>query len=188
LAYGFTGIQYFTYDPFFDGGILDANYAPQNIYSYIASANTEVAAIGKCLRHLTNTHIFFIPGIKTSSCLPFLEVFRNGLVGSDKIANLSVNSADNDKQNGLIAFFRDDNNQRYFMIVNMWHDENASADSRKLDFNIKFNSGVNSVLRLNRLNGHSEKLLVDPDNGLTVSLPGGTGDLLKYEDGTFAGI
>ncbi len=48
---------------------------------------------------------------------------------------------------------------------------------------------VKAVLRLNRETGKTERLEIkDAEQGLLVTLPGGTGDLFKYDTGPFAGV
>lgn len=44
------------------------------------------------------------------------------------------------------------------------------------------------MLRLNRITGEPELIVLPPDHRLVATLPGGTGDLYKYNDGMFAGI
>src|SRR5439155_23440413 len=90
-------------------------------------------------------------------------------------------------KDGLIGFFQDDAGQSYFMLTNLFEGQNSSASSTALSFKISFASNINEVLRLNRITGEPQKLVLN-NHELFLSLPGGTGDLFKYNTGYFAGI
>ena len=60
----------------------------------------------------------------------------------------------------------------------------ASAADRTSAIAIKFAPEVKTVHRLNRLTGKSEQLPLD-SGILRITLPGGTGDLFKINDGAF---
>ena len=51
-----------------------------------------------------------------------------------------------------------------------------------------FDPAVKRVLRLSRHTGKVETLTVHPTKGLAVTLPGGTGDLFKFDTGPFVGL
>jgi len=72
------------------------------------------------------------------------------------------------------------------MASNLWHDAGASAIDRVLPVTIKFAPDVKEVHRLNRRTGQVEQLAID-DGTLKITLPGGTGDLFKLNDGRFPG-
>jgi len=88
------------------------------------------------------------------------------------------------EKNGMIGFFTDDALQQYFMLTNLNHGENISAASAAVTFSISFDSTINSILRLNRTNGLQEIINLT-NNKFTWTLPGGTGDLFKYNTGAF---
>lgn len=88
---------------------------------------------------------------------------------------------------GLIGYFRDDLGGNYFMITNLWHNMDATAEQRELSFTIKFKSSVKQIARLSRASGSVE--LPPLENGeITLTLPGGTGDLFKINDAEFPGL
>ena len=89
---------------------------------------------------------------------------------------------------GLIGNFVDDSGQRYFLVCNLWHSKDATAAERQLAFTLKFDPTIKTLQRLSRLTGKVEKLDVDPQEGLQIILPGGTGDLFKYDTGPFVGL
>ena len=47
LAYGFTGISYFTYDAAFMRGLLEEDYSPSRLYETAKEVNTEVLNLGR---------------------------------------------------------------------------------------------------------------------------------------------
>ena len=70
------------------------------------------------------------------------------------------------------------------MIVNLYQGQELDAAEATLNFNITFDSSVNTVWRLRRSDGLVESVAV-PGNTLSLALPGGTGDLFKYDNGNF---
>ncbi len=194
LAYGFTGIAYFTYDIAFQRGLLEPDGTPNQLYHHAMAVNSEVAHLGDSLRFLKSTSVRFIPGRHESSdangnSTPSgMTNWAAGAGGDSQITNISVNLADasniGSEKNGLIGFFADDNQDRYFMLVNLYHGAALSAAESNLGFTITFDSSVNSLLYLNRLTGKEEKIALD-NHRLTWKLPGGTGDLFKYDTGKF---
>jgi hypothetical protein len=87
----------------------------------------------------------------------------------------------------LIGFFTDDFGDNYFMLVNLYQDKNLTVAQTALDFIIEFDSSIDSIWRLNRLTGEAEEIAL-VDHILNLTLPGGTGDLFKYDNGFFAGL
>ena len=89
--------------------------------------------------------------------------------------------------NGLVGFFRDDAADAYFMVVNLRHGEGLAAADAPLAITLQFAPSVERVARLSRETGAVEMLPV-PDGTLTLTLPGGTGDLFKTDDSRFPGL
>jgi hypothetical protein len=91
------------------------------------------------------------------------------------------------EKNGLIGFFRDDQDQTYFMLTNESQRNDATAEAASLTFFIDFDDTIDRLLMLNRLTGLPEVVPLT-DHRLSVPLPGGTGNLYKYDTGPFAGL
>ena len=203
LAMGYTGMSYFTYDGSFTPGFLTQGRSPSQAFDYAAQANREVMNIAGPIRFLTSTHVRFVKGTHETPV-------PQGLLASDKyllvdpiIKDITVNVpeqipdlnedsatylADRPYLGGLIGYFRDDAGQKYFMLTNMWHSMTATGQQRALTFHVMFDPAVNKVLRLSRSTGKVDTLAVDPKKGLAVTLPGGTGDLFKFDTGPFVGL
>ena len=100
----------------------------------------------------------------------------------------SVRVADDDEMGVLVSFFDDAAGQEYFMVVNLQHGLNMSKLDGMRTVRLHFDPQVAQVERLNRLSGKVEKLRTFPGEGgaatLTLRLEGGTGDLLKWANGT----
>jgi len=203
MTMGYTGLSYFTYDGSFTEGLLTRGRSPGKAFEYAARANREVMNIAGPIRFLTSTNIRYVKGTHESPV-------PQGLLSSDKyllvdpmVKDITVDVpkrlpnrkedhatylSDRPYLGGLIGYFRDDQGQKYFMLTNTWHSMTATSEQRTLTFRIVFDPSVKAVLRLSRRTGKVEKLAVDPKKGLAVTLPGGTGDLFKFDTGPFVGL
>jgi hypothetical protein len=75
------------------------------------------------------------------------------------------------------------------MVTNLYQHAEKSAAECAVKFRIAFDPKVKAVLRLGRETGEPERLeIARPAQGLLITLPGGTGDLFKYDTGPFAGL
>jgi hypothetical protein len=181
-------MAYFTYDVAFDRGLLEPDGQPNRLYHDAAKVNQEVLRLGQSLRYLTSTGVEFIAGTKSTHIPALLKSFDEGdqrLHGA--LRGVSIENA-GDAHCGLVGFFRDDAGNQYFMLTNLLQGPDKTADQCKATFTLRFHPNVKSILRLNRQTGQAEKLAIDPAQGLTVTLEGGTGDLFKYGNGAFAGV
>lgn len=89
----------------------------------------------------------------------------------------------------LVGFFDDKAGAEYFMVVNLAHGLNMSKHEGRRKVRLRFDADVSAIERLNRVTGRVEALRTTAaDDGQTstldVFLPGGTGDLFKWADGT----
>jgi len=193
LAYGFTGLAYFTYDAAFMRGLLEEDFSPSRLYQTVTDVNAEVLRLGVALRFLRSTDVRYVAGHHdeagrlVSNAVPLgLGVYHP----RSRVANLVTDITINDKgigKDALVGFFCDDNGASYFMIVNLWHDKGACAEDRRLSMTLNFASSVTEVTRLSRETGESEALPLQ-NSSLTVNLPGGTGDLFEVGDSRFPGL
>ena len=78
------------------------------------------------------------------------------------------------------------------MLTNLWRisdRQKGLAANTRLTFRLMFDPAVRSILRLDRETGKTQRLAISkPAEGLTITLPGGTGDLFKIGEGTFPGL
>lgn len=192
LTYGYTGIIYFTYDMAFERGLIEKDGRPNRLHHDAARANPEVARIGAVMRFLTSIDVRYLPGRHEGdrqyvpNDLPIdTKAWRRGAGDDRRIKDVKISAAGTDK-NGLLGFFQDDHGRQYFMLTNLWHGAELSASDSALDFALKFTPEVKAIYRLSRLTGEVEAIEV-VDGKLTVSLPGGTGDLFGYTADPFCG-
>jgi len=188
LAYGYTGIAYFTYDGY-DRSLVTIDGTPTAMYPHAAAVNAEVLRLGESLRFLESTDVRFIPGEHEEGFLWWTWTAKNdtprglsdwsaGAGGDPHILNVTT-SGDEESENGLIGFFTDDADNHFFMLVNLDHGMGESSASTRLQFNIEFDAGVTWLLRLDRQTGKEQFVLLN-DHTLDITLPGGTGELFGY--------
>ncbi|MEO2034159.1 MAG: hypothetical protein ABGZ35_18955 [Planctomycetaceae bacterium] len=193
LAYGFTGVAYFTYDPAFERGLLDANGSPNELYYAARRLNQEVTRIGQSLRFLNSARVCYVPGHQEEGGQLVDNPLPGGIHGWDEqhgedwgLDEITVLDPGEDRD-VLIGFFTDDAKRRYFMAVNLWTGPKASAAEHTTSIEIQFEPQVRSLSRLSRETGAVEHLALE-DGVLNLSLPGGTGDLLAVGEDDFPGL
>ena len=197
LAYGFTGIAYFTYDPAAGAGLIDGQKNRTPLYYHAARANMEVANLGKALRFLESTGIAFVLGQheedgrmvrneRPSMPSPGLWTWPNVKGRPHLLLDVEVEGQGKGRD-ALLGFFNDDRGDEYFMVTNLWHAMGRSAADCAQNVTLKFASQVKTVTRLSRETGVPEDLVVR--NGrLELQLPGGTGELFKIRGDEFPGL
>ena len=142
---------------------------------------------------MTSTDVRYVPGQHDEADGLVANVPPKGLGiyhPRSRVASLVANIVINDNgigKDALIGFFTDDAGASYFLLMNMWHGEGASAEARSLSVTLTFAPSVTILARLSRSTGQPERVLL-VDNTLTLTLPGGTGDLFKIGDAEFPGI
>lgn len=190
LTAGYTGLSYFSYDNqdnSITGTFFDQNGEPTPFYHDAAASNAEIANLGKVMRFLTSTEVNVVPG-SSPSVPSSLTNWTFGAGGDENILSITLDTSDPANQgagkDGLVGFFTGDDDEQYFMLTNLYHSAGLDADDAILTFIIEFDESVNSVWRMNRLTGLAEEMILD-SHVLHLTLPGGTGDLFKYDDGNF---
>jgi hypothetical protein len=191
LAFGVKGFIYYVFD-FTQGGSLidDALYNSNTnttsaLYAPAVTANAEVLNLGNSLRFLESTDVRFVKGQPANPAPTALTLWTAGAGGDTHLQNIQIVEQGTGKD-ALIGFFEDDAGQKYFMLTNVYQDQALSAAAATLNFNLTFDASVSTVWRLRRDTGVAEALTVPGSHILNISLPGGTGDLFKYDDGDFA--
>ena len=207
LTFGYTGMAYFVYDGHFprpnSQGFLQADEKTP-LLDPAAKAHRELLNIAGPVRFLTSEEVLFIKATGGSPVHQGLLAWdKQHRPGSRWFKGISIdlperipnppedqatNWVDAPYLGGLLGLFRDDQGQQYFMLTNTWHSGTATAGQRELTFHIRFDPTVKSIQHLSRITRRAEVLAVGPEAGLTIKLPGGTGDLFKFGSGSFVGI
>jgi hypothetical protein len=183
MTAGYTGMNYFLYDNDTGGSnsglFYDFNGNKTQLYHDVAAMNPEIARVGKVLRLLESEDVRFIRGAPANPT-------PTGL-GHTHMQSAGVQGAVGAEQDGLIGFFTDDADQQYFMLTNLFHSATMTSAQTAMTLQLAFDNTINELLRINRQTGEPEKVVLN-NHVLSVSLPGGTGELFKYNTGYFAGI
>ena len=193
LAYGATGIAYFTFDHGFERGLLISDDVedrhggePTDLYFDVKYVNEEVLNVGKALRYLTSRGVNYVPGkhvvgdnVVQNAVPEGITVYQGG-GGSALIKRITVKDYGKSKD-VMIGFFEDGIKDEYFMLVNLCHGPDLRAQECKSTITIEFAPSVKAVARLSRHTGKPELLMVK-DGQLEITLLGGTGDLFKPAD------
>jgi len=182
LTYGFTGILYFTYP-----AMVDKGRRRLPIYHDVARLNAEVIHVGQALRFLTSTDVRAVVGAG-SKLRKGAAAWKPGAGGERRITSVTIDDeAPADYKDVLLGFFRDDAGRRYLMVTNLWHGAGVSAADRRMRITLHLDRSVRVVGRLSRETGVPELLRIS-DGKLTLTLPGGTGELLQLGDASFPGL
>ena len=187
LTVGFTGIAYFTYEDQ-QGPAMISNGARQRrpIYYHVARLNQEVIHVGQALRFLETVNVWYLPG--DGNKLPAAtQRWPAGQSPIPALQSIRIEGSSAPWRDLLIGAFRDDAGHTYMMLTNLWHAPQASAAQRTMTVSLKLNSAIKTVGRLSRETGRPESLSVD-DGELQLTLPGGTGELLRLGDARFPGL
>ena len=188
LTTGHKGINYFRYDG--PGNLYGASSpnlvenqtgTVNDLYDDAQDVNAEVANLGTSLKFLNSTAVRYIKkgtGTSTPSQLPN---YTSG-VQQSQLTGVQITSPSGRYTDGMIGFFEDDKNDEYFLLTNLNFDQNIAANDA-LDFQVQFDGTVNSLQRLDRETGQVVNVPLT-SNRLDVTLPGGTGELYKYDTGT----
>ena len=190
LASGFTGIGYFTYEDQ-QGPAMISNSTRQRrpIYYHVSRLNQEVINVGRALRFLKSTDVRYVagPGNRVPTAA---TAWQPGAGGNKLIRSISIKGATSkpiEWRDVLVGFFKDDHGGDYFMLTNLWHGEGVSSARRSMTVTLKLHPGVTTIGRLSRETGKPERLSVKGDE-LEVTLPGGTGELLRFGSAEFPGL
>ena len=134
-------------------------------------ANAEVANIGRALTHIVSTAVFHAGSNNPNPAYaPQFSSYGN------------ITDFDGNNSGWTIGFFEDVNDEEYFMIVNNEHHEGASAASCSRSCSVTFDSSINSLQKIDRETGGIVTINLT-NHVLNLTLPGGTGDLFKYNTG-----
>ena len=73
------------------------------------------------------------------------------------------------------------------MLTNLWHGKGASSPERAVTVTLTLDPKVRVIGRLSRETGQPEALAVEGGE-FRITLPGGTGELLRFGDSRFPGL
>jgi hypothetical protein len=207
LAFGAKVINAFSYDSFdkYDSTVaqiyFDADGKPTPAFYQQAQLNHESRNLGPSLVRLLSTNVQMAKGANSDQ--------DNGVAAFDGTADpfLKAVSAKNlGTTNGgvagdvIVGWYRPltadatpatPGDDTYFMIVNGLSDPTGSAADTTQTIHLQFDfgtSGITELQRLNRDTGLVEDVPLISDGAslyhLDLTLPGGTGDLFKYDTGS----
>ncbi len=192
LTTGYTGLSYYRYSASAsEGGALvtGTNTGTKGVmYDDVAAVNPEISRLGNVLKSAKSTAVGYVRGqhvlfgtLTVRNSTPYsLSNWSSGMGGDSHITNIRV-SEDGSLKDGLIGFFADDRGEELFMLTNSYAGTDT-ASSYQLTFDMMFDSSVNSLLWLNQSTGQQTVVPLN-NHVLEVVLPGGTGNLYKYNDG-----
>ena len=198
LAYGVRGMSDFIWtagaDPTVrDGGYwnIDGRDNPTTLYQNVAPVNREVSTIAKSIVRLRPVRAYHLDSADDEG--PGETAIHHW---ADSDADLParirrsfrlVNVTGTRNRNRLlVGFFRDKAGEEYFMVVNK---DAGPATGAELTTRVtlSFHPSVKGIRRLRRDTGTLETMAVDEH--YEFDLPGGTGDLFKFDTGSaFAGV
>ncbi len=191
LSAGFKGFSYYLFDLHnqtsgrFEKALINLDGTPSPLYYQAKQANAEILNLGRSLRFLESTDWRYLSGGVSAPPATIPQGIANA--GSGRLKSVNILGAAAARKDALVGYFHDDDAQEYFMLVNLWHGIGLDPEDLNASFTLTFDSAINSIFRLNRLTGEPQRLSLS-NHILDLTLPGGTGDLFKFEDGFFAGI
>ena len=187
LTSGYTGIAYFTYEDQQGPAIIDEARRRRPIYYAVARLNQEVIHVGQALRFLENTDVRYVAC--NGNSVPHNAIPWDPRADGDRvIQSIAIDDTERvEWKDLLIGFFQDDHGRRYFMLTNLWHGKGASAAERALTVTLTLDPKVKVIGRLSRETGRPEALGVNGGK-FRITLPGGTGELMRFGDAEFPGL
>ena len=188
LTCGYTGIAYFTYEDQQGPAMIEARTGRRRtIYYDVARLNIEVANLGAALRFLESTAVRYVP--QGGNDVPGgAAAWKPGDGGDTIIKAITIEGDDPAPwKDLLIGFFKDDDGQDYFMLTNLWHGMGASPAERAVTVTLTLDPKVRVIGRLSRETGQPEAFAVEGGQ-FRITLPGGTGELLRFGDARFPGL
>ena len=193
LAHGGTGIMFFHYYGHPEGMVMDRGVenparGPVETHRYentetsrawfaVRDVAPEVQTISRALVNLRTKDEIGYAGAVPSDCAAFEGhgALKSVLVGRDPGSS------------ALVGFFDDEQNEEYFMVVNLVHGLNRAKMDGMRRLRLVFSGSVEQIERLNRLTGLVETLRTESGSSgtrvLDIQLEGGTGDLFKWSNG-----
>jgi hypothetical protein len=159
-------------------------------FEFLAKINAEVAKLGPALIKLKHIRTYHANLSNHNTWAgPLYGFAETDTLRSGKLIGVSGRTYPF-QDHLMVGFFRDSNNEEYFMVTNKINSRATDVDKAGLatQVTLTFKDEVTAIERLSRKTGKVERLKLT-DHALTFNLPGGTGDLFKYAGGKqFVGI
>ncbi|MBH06340.1 MAG: hypothetical protein CMJ20_08470 [Phycisphaeraceae bacterium] len=188
LTCGYTGIAYFTYEDQQGPAMIEyPNGRRRAIYYNVARLNNEVVNLGAALRFLESTAVRYVP--QGGNNVPdSITAWKPGDAGDTMIKAITIEGDEPVAwKDLLIGFFKDDDGRDYFMLTNLWHGMGGSSAERAVTVTLTLAPEVKVIGRLSRETGQPEAFAVEGGK-FRITLPGGTGELLRFGDAKFPGL
>ena len=188
LTTGHKGINYFRYDgpgnlygPSSPNLVDNPTGTANDLYDDAQDVNAEVAHLETSLKFLNSTAVRYIKQGTRTATPSTMPNYTSG-VQQSQLTNVRITSPAGPYTDGIIGFFDDDKGDEYFMLANMNFNQNMMTHDA-LDFQMQFDNTVTSLQRLDRETGQVVDVPLT-NQRLDVNLPGGTGELYKYNTGS----
>ena len=196
LAYGVRGFADFMWasgpgTPAVLGSTYwDGSFQPTTTYQQLAPINREIAHVTKALIRLSPVGAFHLDRVPIAGDQQEVRYWMdrdddlpNWLRRTGRLANLT---AALNRNHLVVGFFRDDAGEEYFLVVNKDVAQDRTGDQLATEVILSFHPSVKAIQHLRRSDGVIERIDVDRHYGFL--LPGGTGELFKFDTGgSFAG-
>lgn len=185
-----AGVKGFAYFVFQDGinedvALVDQTGQKSALYAPASAVNQELENLGRTMRLLKSQDWRFVSG-GVAATPEYMKAF-DATAGFGRLQGITINSPAADRKDALVGTFKDDQWGEYFFIVNAFHGRDLNAADASVNFTLTFDDSVKTIWRMDRQTGQVEEVQL-PGNTLSLTLPGGTGDLFKFGDGSFAGL
>ena len=161
---------------------VDGKGNPTPLYKEVAPVNREIARLGAAVARLHPTRVYHMDGADDGD--PAGTPVHHWADSDDDLPAwmrrrfmlANVTGASN-RNRLLVAFFRDEAGEEYFLIVNK---DTGLATGAELTTRVglNFHPSVKSIQRLRRDTGKVETIAVDEYHAF--DLPGSTGDLFRF--------
>ena len=175
LAYGAKGLWYFTYwappdwPRWIDRAIVTAAGEPTDLWAEAKAINDEVNRLGEVLLSLTSTAVGHLDPLEGAE--PFEP-------GTHWLADVEVLAGGGDV---VVGLFVDDAGDDYALLVNGRHAPDAAPADLPQTLRLTFAPDVRAATVLSHLDATPGPLPLDARNRATITIPGGTGLLLRAE-------
>jgi hypothetical protein len=154
----------------------------------LARINREVANIGSTLLDLRHVRTYHLD-LETKSYGAGFQYHIDDMKKDGLLTN-RVTEVTGTSDRLMVGFFRDAQEEEYFMVVNKRNARDPNGDETHLleRVTLSFSDDTDAIQRLNRRTGHVENVAL-AGHEYVFYLPGGTGELFKYKsDKPFTGI
>jgi hypothetical protein len=179
LAYGAKGLCYYTYwasppdnpdSPDADSdstrGMIDPKTGKREFaWELVEQLNRELLVLAPVLANLKPVSAHFVGDVPQG-----LASLPHGKTLLDAIS----------AERGLVGFLADAQGQSWVLLVNRRHGERKSAAGQKSTFEVFPNKRVTRIVEVDRLTAYEKEIPIE-DGSFLITIPGGTGSLLRLE-------